>query len=61
MPTAPTRSGSRFEFTCRTWSTWSAVISLTSRAGELRSHTLGLIDPSLAESCRDTGKIINAW
>ena len=24
-------------------------------------HTLGLIDPSLAASCRDTGKIINAW
>lgn len=24
-------------------------------------HTLGLIDPSLAVSCRDTGKIINAW
>ena len=24
-------------------------------------HTLGLIDPSLAAACRDTGKIINAW
>lgn len=24
-------------------------------------HTLGLIDPSLAAACRDTGRIINAW
>ena len=45
------RSSQHLTLEFSTWSTWSAVISLTSRAGELRSAPSGPDDRSLAAAC----------